>query len=250
MMRADRPISGTLAQADDPRVRPDAAAGQLQPIEMLSRESPGQDGRFIDDAGLPGFRSILFPPGLEEGRAETNEQPPCFVDLNLDQVVAAIVAKRDEDVLRPLFYSPYRSEEIIRHRQAVFADLERAEVFQPFPHFCETMRTVRAKSAYADKISCKCHRHMVILRAIHLYCEGVLSLLQSLNDLTLRSAGLQNLRRYLTGYAASDSFSGLAADAGRLRDVLSKISYGTLFRGDRVTVREIRLRARLYHHCP
>ena len=56
------------------------------------------------------FRSILFPPGLEELRAERASEPACFLDLNLDQVIAAVVAKRDEPVLRPIFYSLYRTE--------------------------------------------------------------------------------------------------------------------------------------------
>lgn len=184
------------------------------------------------------FQSILFPPGSEKKRAECNEQPGCFVDLNLDQVVTAIVAKRDEDVLRPIFYSTYRSEEIIRHRQAVFADLERAEVSRAFPAFCETMRTVRANLAYTARISYKRHRHMVVLRAIHVYCEGVHSLLQSLEDLTLHSSGLNDLRRYLGCYVRSEPFSRLATESRRLRDVLSRLSYGMLFRGDKVMIRK------------
>lgn len=184
------------------------------------------------------FRSILFPPGLENERAECSEQPPCFVDLNLDQVVGAIVAKRDEDVLRPIFYVTYRSEDVIRHRQAVFADLERGEIFEVFPVFCETMRTVRANLAYADKISYRRHRHMVVLRAIHHYCEGVQSLLQSLEALSPRSAGLRALRDYLSSYARSETFSRLATEARRIRDALSRLSYGMLFRGDKVVVRK------------
>jgi DNA mismatch repair protein MutS len=186
----------------------------------------------------PVFRSILFPPGLESARAERTVQPACFVDLNLDQVIAAIVAKRDEDVLRPLFYSTYRNEEIIRYRQAVFVDLERAEVFRIFPEFCEAMRMVRANIAYADKISYRCHRHMVILRAAGLYCGAVASLLRSLQPLTLRSAGLRDLQAYLAGYTDSQSFTKLAAETRDLRAILSKISYGMLFRGDKVTVRK------------
>jgi DNA mismatch repair protein MutS len=184
------------------------------------------------------FRSILFPPGLEKARAERPDLPACFVDLNLDLVIAAIVAKRDEEVLRPIFYSTYRNEEIIRYRQAVFADLDRPEVFRIFPEFCEAMRMVRADLAYADKISCECHRHMVVLRAIGLYCEAVASLIRGLQPLALRSAGLRSLRAYLAGYTGSQSFTQLATETRRLRDVLSKISYGMLFRGDKVTVRK------------
>ena len=186
----------------------------------------------------PIFRSILFPPGLENARAERTGQPACFVDLNLDLVIAAVVAKRDEEVLRPIFYSTYRNEEIIRYRQAVFADLDRPEVFQIFPAFCEAMRRVRANLAYADKISYTCHRHMVVLRAIGLYCEAVVSLVRCLQSLTLRSAGLRNFQTYLAGYTSSPSFTQLARETRRLRDTLSKISYSMLFRGDKVAVRK------------
>ncbi len=242
-MRAYRPNSSTLAHAEALLSdRLSAREGHLRSVEPDSREHvdllPRSAPVGSDAYSFPMFRSILFPPTLEQERAEPNEQPPCFVDLNLDQVVAAIVAKRDEGILRPIFYSAYRNEEIIRYRQAVFADLERAEVFQAFPVFCETMRAVRANVAYADGISYKRHRHMVVLRAIHLYCEGVRSLLQSLEALALHSAGLNDLRRYLSGYARSEPFSQLTTQARRLRDVMVKLSYGTLFRGDKVIVRK------------
>lgn len=241
MMRANRPISKTLADAEA-LLSDSASAKRGRLVQPSSREHPAPLSHGgpapSDTSSVALFQSILFPPGSEKKRAERNEQPTCFVDLNLDQVVAAIVAKRDEDVLRPIFYSTYRSEEIIRYRQAVFADLERAEVFQAFPVFCETMRTVRANLAYAAKISYKRHRHTVILRAIHLYCEGVHALLQSLEALTLRSAGLKDLRGYLGGYARSQPFSQLATEARRLRDALSRLSYGTLFRGDKVNIRK------------
>jgi DNA mismatch repair protein MutS len=242
MMMAYRSNSRPLAHADGLLSDPLSAGGRhLRSVEPSSQERPdppSHDGPSQNDAlSFPVFRSILFPPGSERERVERNERPPCFIDLNLDQVVATIVAKRDEAVLRPIFYSTYRSEKIIRYRQAVFADLERAEVFQAFPAFCETMHTVRANLAYAGKTSYKHHRHIVVLRAIHLYCEGVLSLLQSLEAVALRSSGLKGLRRYLASYAKSEEFSQLATEARCLRDILSRLSYGTLFHGDKVTVR-------------
>jgi hypothetical protein len=188
------------------------------------------------DPGI--FQSILFPPGLERERQDRTEQPACFVDLNLDQIVSAIVAKRDEAVLRPLFYSTYRNEEIIRYRQAVFTDLERPEVLPLFPEFNDAMRTVRANLSYAGKISPKCHRDMVVLRAINLYCGAITTLLKSLQSLTLRSAGLTGLQTYLADYVASPAFISLATEARDLRTRLSKITYGTLFYGDKVTVRK------------
>lgn len=241
MMRADRPNSRPFACGDGvPRDCASAAEKYLRSVEAPLEQGPSLHGDPLgnDARSSPSFRSILFPPGSENECAEHNKQPPCFIDLNLDQVIAAVVPKRDEDVLRPIFYSTYRNEEIIRYRQAIFADLERADVFRAFPVFCEVMRTVRANITYADKISRKCHRHMVVLSAIHLYCEGVQSFLQSLEALTLRSAGLIDLRRYFASLTNSEPFIQLATEARHLRDTLSKLSYGTLFRGDKVAVRK------------
>lgn len=245
MMRAERPYSRSFAQVDGlPRNHASAQASHLRLLDPPSQprgrpiSRSGDFGRDDRPSNPPIFASILFPPGLEKMRAQHSDQPACFVDLNLDQVIAAIVAKRDEKVLRPIFYSTYRNAEIIRYRQDIFADLERPEVFQTFPVFCNAMRLVRANLGYADEISYKCHRNMVILRAIGLYCDAVDSLLRSLQSLRLRSAGLRNLHAYLAGYTSSQSFTQLATEMRNLRHAVSEISYETLFRGDRVTVRK------------
>jgi hypothetical protein len=202
--------------------------------------------RFIEDgegaggepAPVPGFRSILFPPGLETQRVETTIQPDCFIDLNLDQVVAGIVTGRDEAALRPLFHATYRSEEIVRHRQAVFADLERPEIFAALPPFSSDMRRISEGVAYAGTVARPAHRHMAILHAIDLYCTAVRSLRRDLQPLTLKSAGLDGLRHYLAGYVAADGFAALAAETEDLQRALSEVAYGMLFRSDRVTIRK------------
>ena len=208
-------------------------------VRTLPAGRGAETGRRDDETAeaMP-FRTILFPPGREMLRCQRSDEPACFIDLNLDQIVAALVAKRDEDVLRPFFYSPYRDEETVRYRQAVFGDLEQAEIFQVFPVFCEAMRSVRANLLYAEKITSKRHRHLVILRAVGLYCDAVASLLRGLRSLTLRSGGLTNLRSYLAAYTSSAAFTQLATETRDLRDTFLKLSYGMLFRGDKVTVRK------------
>lgn len=183
------------------------------------------------------FNSILFPPGFE-AQPLSSELPACFIDLNLDQVVSKMVENRDEDILRPIFYSNYRDQDVVRYRQAVFADLDRPEIFQVFPVFCDAMRTVRANLSYADKISYKRHRDMVILRAIRLYCDTVKALASGLASFSVRSTGLITLQSYLATYIASSAFNHLATETADLWGRLSKLSYGLLFRGDKVTVRK------------
>lgn len=189
-------------------------------------------------ANAAAFGSILFPPGLEWLQADHADAPDSFVDLNLDQVVAAVVAERDEAVLRPFFHSPYRNEEIVRYRQSVFSDMERPELFRLFPLFTDAMRGVRANLSYADKIPYRSHRHTVFLRAARLYCEGVWTLARELRSAVPRSPGLVHLLAYLDGYLASPTFRRLSAETDEVRNALAQSSYGMLFRGDKVTVRK------------
>lgn len=184
------------------------------------------------------FRSVLFPPNRNEARAERQSQPPCFNDLNLDQIVSAIVDQWDATILLPFFYSTYRDVDVIRHRQAVFSDLERTEVSSAFPPFCELIRSIRANLSYAEKIDQKRHRDLVILRAINLYGKAVKELQERLKPLSLLSAGLNSFQDYLERYIASPAFSALVAEGRQLEECLSKIHYGMLFRGDKVTVRK------------
>lgn len=195
------------------------------------------EGDLASDAAAE-FHTILFPPGLEDLRSERSVPPACFVDLNLDQIIAAIVEKRDEAVLRPIFYSPYRNETIVRYRQEVFSDLERPDLYAVFPPFGEAMRAVRANLEYAGKISAKCHRATVLLRAVSIYCDSVAALLRDLQSVIPNAPGLRSFLAYLATYIRSRRFIELAAEARDIRQTLAGLSYGMLFLGDRVMVRK------------
>ena len=225
-MRAERPDNRVPRAAVAPPADSDAACDRAQ----VPTDRPAPNAAV--------FGSILFPSGLEGPRPDGQGTPDCFIDLNLDQVVSAIVASRDEEVLRPIFYSPYRNEKIVRYRQSVFDDLERPDVLRIFPAFSEEMQSVRADLAYAAKITAKRHEHMVFLRAVKTYCSAVRRLLQDLDAVELLSEGLKSFRRFLRDHAASPAFETISAETDDLSRALSGLSYGMLFRGDKVTVRK------------
>ncbi|MFD2031467.1 hypothetical protein ACFSKM_16365 [Ancylobacter dichloromethanicus] len=65
-----------------------------------------------------------------------------------------------------------------------------------------------------------------------------MSFLRDLQSVAPRSLGLRNLLGYLDTYVRSGAFGQLSKETAELREALSKLSYGTLFRGDKVTVRK------------
>jgi DNA mismatch repair ATPase MutS len=60
----------------------------------------------------------------DAARADHADEPSFFADLNLDQVVAAVTAGREEYQLRPFFYVPLHDDEAVRYRHDILRDLE------------------------------------------------------------------------------------------------------------------------------
>ncbi len=68
--------------------------------------------------------SNLFEDPEAAAALEGSEIPAYFGDLNLDQVVDAVIAGRAEYRLAPFFGLPLSDERAVRYRQGVFRDLE------------------------------------------------------------------------------------------------------------------------------
>ena len=73
------------------------------PVERVCPRMP----RRREVSALVRFNSILFdwPTSID---VDKPEEPACFGDLHLDQVLASMVAGREEYDLKPFFYTPLR----------------------------------------------------------------------------------------------------------------------------------------------
>ena len=58
------------------------------------------------DGSTMTFFSILFQRWEDRRRAQTAQVPVFFHDLNLDQIVDAVTASKEEYNLKPFFYTP------------------------------------------------------------------------------------------------------------------------------------------------
>lgn len=90
---------------------------------------------------------------LPENEPEaSSEQPDFLSDLNLDRIIEAVTAHKEEYDLKPFFWTPLRDPELVRYRQEVMRDLEDEAVMACIQAFAEKMRTVRRYLALAEKL--------------------------------------------------------------------------------------------------
>jgi hypothetical protein len=183
------------------------------------------------------FHSILFE-GSDQGiGGEAVEEPDFFRDLNLDQIVNAITAGREEYNLKPFFYTRLTDLNAIAYRQEIMRDLENEVLPQSINSFSSQMRRMSEHLAVADKLSYKYEKERWFLDATEIYCEAVENLLHDLYQCDPNSRGLLAFRKYLAEYARSGEFNTLLQEAKRLRSELSAIRYCLLIKGNSITVR-------------
>ncbi len=192
-----------------------------------------ESGRPSPPVAARRFHSILF------GEREVElppEEPACFADLNLDQVVEAVVAGRDEYELRPFFHAPLRDPQAVEYRHAVFRELEKPEVRAAVETFAEAMRLVRRYLTLFDTQHYRYERERWFLDAAIVYRDAVAALLRALGQCELDSAGMRGWRDHLAAYASGERFTALAADCGHVLAGLDRVRYTLRIKGSRVTV--------------
>jgi len=182
------------------------------------------------------FRSILFEESQLGTDVEGRQAPEFFGDLNLDQIVDAITAGRDEYNLKPFFYTPLHHVEAIHYRQDVLRDLQDPALMGQIRSFAHEMREMRGHIARSDKAYYQYEKESWFLEAVHIYCAAINRLTRDLALANLRSLGFQALREYLAAYCESEDFVSLATETKKLRTELSSIRYCLLIEGKRITV--------------
>ncbi len=184
------------------------------------------------------FESILFERAAERKHAETIEPPECFGDLNLDQIVDAVTAGKQEYNLNPFFYAPLRDVEAIHYRHEIFRALENAALLETIQGFAKKMRAVREHLEQAAKLYYKYQKEKWFLDAAQIYCDAVKQLAAELAQFDLRARGLLAFREFLTDYVGTDSFRVLGDETQLLRADLGAIRYTIHIKANRVQVRK------------
>ncbi len=181
------------------------------------------------------FYSILG----ENGGAphETPSQPEFFPDLNLDRVIEAITAPKQDYDLKPFFWAIPRDPETVRFRQEVMKDLERDALMAQIKSFAAKMRAARRYSALAEKLDFAHHRRGWVLEAALVYGEAVTALAHDLAEAPLESRGLLAFREWVQHYAEAPAFRSLVTEAREVKRALSALSYCVIVGGGKFKVK-------------
>jgi DNA mismatch repair protein MutS len=180
--------------------------------------------------------SVLFLD-VADRPADRLGAPDFFADLNLDQIVAAVTAGKEEYNLTPFFHAPLTQVDAITFRHEVMQDLEDARLFDRIKAFALAMRAVRDHLAQLEKRYYERQKQRSFLDAVDLYGDAVNGLAQDLSAASFSSRGLLAFRDYLAVYASSERFTSMVKEAKRLEAELSAIRYSVFIQGARVEVR-------------
>ena len=206
------------------------------------------------------FESILYdrPQG---DHVDQHQDPPFFVDLNLDQLFTSIAEERvgirpaqdphptyrppgepieppDPYNLRPFFCTPLNDVDAITYRQAVMQDLQRTALREQISSFAQSMRSMREHLRQVNKLHYYYQKASWFADAVEIYCGAVSRLAAGLPDLRPISRGFERFAQYLSTYMRSDTFQSLVAEVKAIKEDLSTVTYSVLIKGNRFTVRK------------
>lgn len=182
------------------------------------------------------FHSILFDKG--ESQNEAARQPGYFTDLNLDQVIDTITARRQDYNLQPFYWSPIHDAGTIQYRHEVMRDLDNTPLLAYTREFAGKMILVRRHLARAETLKHPYHRKGWFLEAALVYCAAVTGLARDLDRAELRSRGFLALREYMYEYVNSQAFQILQGETQRVKAGLSEARYSINIELGRFTVQK------------
>jgi DNA mismatch repair protein MutS len=168
-------------------------------------------------------------------KGETVQEPVFFVDLNLDQIVDAITAGKQEYNLKPFFHTSLKTVEAVKYRHEIIADLENTILFENITLFA---RKMREHLTQAGKLYHKYQKAKWFLDAVELYCDTINSLVHNLSLVDIKSRGLLAFREYLSLYAGAERFTSLLEETKKLKADLSTVKYCVLIKSYGMKVRK------------
>ena len=183
------------------------------------------------------FVSILFPAGSADTANDEVPQPDCFRDLHVDDIVSAVAADKDEYDLKPFFNLLLTSEDEVKWRQEIIADVERPEIAVALNRFATLLRHMRAAQERTESRHYSLEKLRWSFDAILAYGEAAEGLAHELAGSNPSSRGLRAFQAYLEECRCAPDFVRLLTTARELAGELAALRYCVEIDGAFVEVR-------------
>lgn len=162
--------------------------------------------------------------------------PPFAIDLHLDEVAVALERERAGPGSGALAFTRLRDPDAIGFRHEVFRDLESPSLRGALTEFTARMQTVHDHLTHAAGIAHPPERQRWRLEAADTYGVAVVAVAAAMEEASPASRGLVAAHAALRAYVASDAFTDLVADTGRLLAELAGVTYRLRIDENRIVV--------------
>ncbi|MBQ7943934.1 MAG: hypothetical protein IJ326_07725 [Lachnospiraceae bacterium] len=169
---------------------------------------------------------------------QKEEGIPGFIyDLNLDQVIEQIQGQSLVPVKQYFHYLP-ADKSCEDYRRAVYADVKRAEVNQLLTEFMERMEARKQAIERKSEVGIGMQRAAWMIQEIAAYCEAYTKLYEGLQEATIQSKGLLELRELLKSYTTSEEYTRMQKTALDLREKLQSFRVKLVYEQECLVVEE------------
>lgn len=180
------------------------------------------------------FKSILHS---KSEIVYNTEMPDFFEDTNINQVIDAIVASKEEYNLKPFFYTSLTDKEEIIYRQEIMKDIENLQLLKYLKSFAENMQLIRNSLTQIERLDYDKHKARLFLDVVKIYCETLQSFSNNLAMIKFQSKGFVSFFNFLLDYIKTDYFLMLETEIRKISSELDSVKYCLLIQDLQVTVR-------------
>jgi len=205
--------------------------------EARSRNHPWLTFRTDDKRSekytVRGNKIVLAPEG---SKPDAPMRPGLYLDLNLDQVMDAVLCHETDDELAELFYHFCPDRSMVLYRHEVMQALEEANVRSAFKAFHQSMAKAKRLFAYGMNAHHPAQRDKYTLDGAARYCSAIRLLLLQTIELSIRAQGLVRFLDAVRAYVNEAQFTLMEAKTRQAKDTLEQISYSLCVNGGALQV--------------
>ena len=189
------------------------------------------------------FQSILFCS--RQDHALCTEQPDCFRDLNLDQLMASILKRENNPALSALYATPLQDPDEIQYRQAFLRDLLPEHTWKLWDRFSqeicslnEYLKIAREDLSSGDPWRCSYLLYGHFLDYGERYCRAIGQLRREIAEIPVQSEAMRQTVRSIEQLCKSDFYTQLQQTQTSLREKFNQIQYCMLIKNGTIRVKK------------